>query len=136
MLTILEYLHNEGIIHRNIKPEKVIFDNNFMIKIADFGFATALTGKDGSGMLKTILGTESYMAPEIHHHEKYSGTAVDICATGIILFIMFTGHPPFMKADPKTDAYFKCLCNNKHATFWNAHSKNKPNKNAFFSNEI
>lgn len=118
MLTGLEYLHNSGLAHRDMKPENVLFDRNFMVKVADFGFATSLAGKDGSGMLKTILGTESYMAPEIHNHEKYSGTAVDIFATGIILFIMYAGHPPFMKADPKSDAYYKCLCNNRHATFW------------------
>ena len=38
---------------------------------------------------------------------------------------MYSGHPPFMKADLK-DPYFKTLTNNKHTTFWNAHSKSKP----------
>jgi serine/threonine protein kinase len=106
------------------------------LKIADFGFSTALAGKDGSGLLKTVLGTESYMAPEIHSHEKYSGTAVDIFASGIILFIMYTGHPPFVKADHKSDAYYKCLCTNRHSAFWTAHSKNKPGKMDFFSPEL
>lgn len=101
-----------------MKPENLLFDENFNLKIADFGFATALAGKDGSGLLRTILGTESYMAPEINNNSPYSGTAVDIFACGIILFIMITGHPPFMKADPKTDAYYKCLCTNRHNTFW------------------
>ena len=49
---------------------------------------------------------------------------------------MYTGHPPFVKADPKTDAYYRSLCNNKHEAFWNAHSKNKPGKNEFFSKEL
>jgi serine/threonine protein kinase len=49
-----------------MKPENLLFDENFNLKIADFGFATALEGKDGSGYLRTVLGTESYMAPEIH----------------------------------------------------------------------
>ena len=40
-----------------MKPENILFDENFNIKIADFGFATELAGKDGSGKLKTILGT-------------------------------------------------------------------------------
>lgn len=49
-----------------MKPENLLFGDNFLLKIADFGFATMLAGKDGSGYNKTILGTESYMAPEIH----------------------------------------------------------------------
>jgi len=111
----------------------LLYDDRYLLKIADFGFACSLAGKDGSGLLKTVLGTESYMAPEIHQHEKYSGTVVDIFAAGIILFIMYSGHPPFVKADSKSDPYYKCLCNNKHTAFWNAHSKNKPGKNEFFS---
>jgi len=136
MITGLEYLHGQGFAHRDMKPENLLFDEEFNLKIADFGFATALAGKDGSGLLRTILGTESYMAPEINNKSPYSGTAVDVFAAGIILFIMITGHPPFMKADPKSDPYYKCLCVNKHNTFWTAHSKNKPNKDAFFSNDL
>lgn len=49
-----------------MKPENILYDARFNLKIADFGFATALAGKDGDGLLKTILGTESYMCPEIH----------------------------------------------------------------------
>jgi serine/threonine protein kinase len=62
----LEYLHSQGIAHRDMKPENVLFDSEFNLKLADFGFAAALAGKDGSGLLHTVLGTESYMAPEIH----------------------------------------------------------------------
>lgn len=43
------------------------------MKVADFGFATLLEGKDGSGNLTTCLGTESYMAPEIHMRKPYNG---------------------------------------------------------------
>ena len=45
--------------------------------------------------MKTYLGTASYMAPEIHNHEKYDGAEVDLFATAVILFIMYTGTPPF-----------------------------------------
>jgi len=62
----LEHLQENGIAHRDMKPENLLFGDNFLLKIADFGFATMLAGKDGSGYNKTILGTESYMAPEIH----------------------------------------------------------------------
>jgi len=76
------------------------------------------------------LGTESYMAPEIHAKSPYKGDVVDLFASVIILFILFSGTPPFTKADPK-DPYYKLLINNKHETFWTAHSKHKPSKDFF-----
>lgn len=87
------------------------------MKVADFGFATLLEGKEGTGFLKTVLGTESYMAPEIHAKTPYIGSSVDLFAASIILFIMYSGTPPFSKADPK-DPYFKLLCTGRHDTFW------------------
>lgn len=111
----------------------MLFDENFILKIADFGFATLLEGKDGSGLLRTVLGTESYMAPEIHAKSPYSGVAVDMFAATVILFIIFTGGPPFSKADTK-DPYYKLLTTNKHDTFWAAHSRGKPKD--FFSPEF
>ena len=86
----MNYVHNKGVTHRDLKPENVLYDDNFNLKIADFGFAAPIEGKDGSGTLKTRLGTESYMAPEIHMKKPYSGSSVDLLASGIILFIMFT----------------------------------------------
>jgi len=62
----LSYLHNQEICHRDLKPENILYDEDFLLKIADFGFATALSGKRGDGMLDTVLGTENYMCPEIH----------------------------------------------------------------------
>jgi serine/threonine protein kinase len=52
--------------HRDLKPENLLYDKDYNLKVADFGFAAPLAGRDGSGYLKTRLGTESYMAPEIH----------------------------------------------------------------------
>ena len=90
LLDGLDYVHQKGITHRDLKPENVLFDHNFNLKIADFGFAAPVSGKDGSGTCKTKLGTESYMAPEIHARRPYIGTSVDLFACAIILFIMVT----------------------------------------------
>ena len=135
----LEYCHNEGITHRDLKPENLLFDGSFNLKIADFGFATLLSGKDGTGQLHTILGTESYMAPEIHLRKPYSGPSVDLFACGIILFILISGTPPFGKADPKSDPHYKLLCAGRQDVFWKAHERNKPKvegRDTFYSEQF
>lgn len=50
--------------------------------------------------MSTRLGTESYMAPEIHAKMRYNGNSIDVFAAGIILFIMQSLTPPFIKATP------------------------------------
>jgi len=139
IIETLEYCHGQGIAHRDLKPENLLFDGSFNLKIADFGFATLFAGKDGSGQLHTVLGTESYMAPEIHMRKPYSGPSVDLFACGIILFILLSGTPPFAKADPKSDPHYKLLCAGRHDVFWKAHERGKPKqagKENFFSEEF
>jgi hypothetical protein len=60
------------------------------------------------------------MAPEIHLGIDYNGTAVDLFASAIILFIMMKGSPAFGFAKPK-DYYYKNFCTNKHKSFWELH---------------
>jgi len=133
MIEALDHCHSKGFAHRDMKPENLLLDQDFNLLLADFGFATMLSGKDGSGKLRSILGTESYMAPEIHSKAPYVGTSVDLFAAGIILFIFITGHPPFNQAKA-TDAYYNLICMNNHQKFWAAHSRRKPE--GFFSMEF
>lgn len=104
------------------------------LKIADFGFSASLDGRDGSGKMRTVLGTEGYMAPEIISKQPYSGVKVDLFAAGVILFITLTGHPPFSKAEQKSCPYYRCLSTGKELKFWDAHARNK--EQGFFSPEL
>ena len=127
----MSYVHSNGVTHRDLKPENLLFDDKFNLKIADFGFAAPVQGRDGSGYCKTKLGTESYMAPEIHARRPYIGASVDLFASAIILFIMYTQHPPFTRADP-TDPFYRLICANRADLFWKAHAKNKKGGMDFF----
>ena len=98
ILAGLSHMHSHGLCHRDMKPDNILVDDNFNLVIADFGFAAPVEGKMGTGKLYTRLGTEAYMAPEIHAGQLYNGPSVDLFATAIILFIMKSGIPPFMKA--------------------------------------
>lgn len=129
MIEGLDYMHAKGVSHRDIKPENVLLNDEFVLKIADFGFASCKASNE------TRRGTESYMAPEIHQSQTYSGASVDLFAAAIILFIMITQHPPFAKAIP-TDPHYKLVCANRLDLFWKFHSRSKPNGMEFFSEEF
>lgn len=116
--------HDQGITHRDLKPENILFDEDFNLKLADFGFAAPAGGRDGSGLLRTFLGTEVYMAPELLRNEPYSGIAVDVFACGVILFILVSQHPAFGKATI-VDRYYSFF-QRDNQRFWALHSKSKP----------
>ena len=132
----LDYVHKTaGLSHRDIKPDNILVDGDFNIKIADFGFAGPLAGRTGDGYLKTKLGTEPYQAPEINERQPYKGEAVDLFAAAIVLFIMVSGTPPFTKAE-RDEFYYKLIAGNRFDLFWRYHVKGKPSGAKFFSEEF
>ena len=69
----LKDCHEIGIAHRDLKPSNILIDDQNNLKIADFGIAQALEGRDGKNFLHTICGTPGFKAPEIDSGQPYKG---------------------------------------------------------------
>lgn len=87
----LNYLHNKGIIYRDLKPENVLLDNDGHVKLTDFGLSKIL---EAGNTATTFCGTCEYLAPEIIAKMPYS-FAVDWWALGILTFELLYGRTPF-----------------------------------------
>mmetsp|Transcript_18133 Transcript_18133/g.45666 ORF Transcript_18133/g.45666 Transcript_18133/m.45666 type:complete len:726 (-) Transcript_18133:186-2363(-) len=93
----LEYLHNNNIVYRDLKPENVFIDQQGYTKLGDFGFAKVL---ESGNRTYTFCGTPGYVAPEnvLAHGYNYS---VDWWGLGVLMYVLLTGRQPF--STPKTD---------------------------------
>eukprot|EP00475_Leptophrys_vorax_P035391 TRINITY_DN582_c0_g1_i1.p1 TRINITY_DN582_c0_g1~~TRINITY_DN582_c0_g1_i1.p1 ORF type:complete len:518 (-),score=150.12 TRINITY_DN582_c0_g1_i1:50-1372(-) len=126
LISGLKECHSQGIAHRDLKPENLLLNKEFVLKIADFGFAHFQGNEQNKHTMRTECGTRGYMAPEVLAGKSYDESA-DIFSAGVILFIMLAGFPPFQHAT-KQDWWFNKLMNDKHALFWKAHERS-----AYFS---
>lgn len=88
----LSYLHEAGVVHRDMKPHNVFFEDG-AVKIGDYSLSKVITTSHRSGNTTTV-GSVHYMAPEISLG-RYDKT-VDIYALGVMLFEMLTGQPPYV----------------------------------------
>jgi len=87
------FLHKMGICHRDIKLNNILLDEEYNIKICDFGLSSFIT-KNKNGIYKKmqgIAGTPSYIAPEIIMNIPYDGVKADIFSLGVVLFNLRTG---------------------------------------------
>ncbi|SCU80267.1 LAME_0B02278g1_1 [Lachancea meyersii CBS 8951] len=96
----IKHLHDNGIVHRDIKDENVIVESNGFVKIVDFGSAAYIK----SGPFDVFVGTIDYAAPEVLGGEPYEGKPQDIWAIGILLYTIIFKENPFYNIDEILDS--------------------------------
>ena len=95
LLTALEYSHRAGVVHRDIKPGNIMITRAGQVKVMDFGIARAISDSSATVAQTTaILGTASYFSPEQAKGETVDART-DLYSTGVVLFEMLAGRPPF-----------------------------------------
>jgi serine/threonine-protein kinase len=105
VLRALEYSHQAGIVHRDIKPGNVMVTRNGDVKVMDFGIARAMNDAQ-STMTQTaqVIGTAQYLSPEQARGERVDARS-DLYSTGCLMYELLTGRPPFTGDSPVAIAY-------------------------------
>jgi serine/threonine-protein kinase len=105
ILTALEYSHRAGVVHRDIKPGNVMIAKNGQVKVTDFGIARAVNETTGSlDKPSGVVGTANYFSPEQAKGDRVDART-DLYSTGVVLFEMVTGRPPFRGESAVSVAY-------------------------------
>jgi beta-lactam-binding protein with PASTA domain/tRNA A-37 threonylcarbamoyl transferase component Bud32 len=105
VLIALEYSHQAGIVHRDIKPGNVMVTRNGDIKVMDFGIARSMSDNQAT-MTQTaqVIGTAQYLSPEQARGERVDARS-DLYSTGCLMYELLTGRPPFTGDSPVAIAY-------------------------------
>ncbi|KAJ3003584.1 hypothetical protein HKX48_001695 [Thoreauomyces humboldtii] len=95
IISAIRHLHALGVVHRDIKDENILVNEEFHVKLVDFGSAAFIPQPPTGKLFERFLGTIQYASPEILKGEKYRGPEAEVWALGCCLYIMLNGEVPF-----------------------------------------
>ena len=90
----LSFAHQQGLVHRDVKPQNVLLNGDGQAKVTDFGIARSLDVKQGMTQTGTVLGTSDYIAPEQAQGQRVD-EHTDVYSLGVVLYEMLTNEVPF-----------------------------------------
>src|SRR5439155_5345389 len=92
----VHYAHQRGVLHRDLKPGNILFDEQGEPHVTDFGLAKLRERDSSVTLTEAVLASPGYMAPEqAAGHSRQPTTAADIYSLGVVLFELVTGRLPF-----------------------------------------
>ncbi|MFN2586608.1 MAG: protein kinase [Actinomycetota bacterium] len=90
----LDFAHRAGVVHRDVKPDNVLFSDDGTLKVADFGIAKAAYASGDITTTGSILGTVTYISPEQADGREPDARS-DVYSVGVVLYELLSGRPPF-----------------------------------------
>eukprot|EP00826_Nyctotherus_ovalis_P047868 TRINITY_DN5578_c0_g2_i6.p1 TRINITY_DN5578_c0_g2~~TRINITY_DN5578_c0_g2_i6.p1 ORF type:complete len:317 (+),score=62.33 TRINITY_DN5578_c0_g2_i6:188-1138(+) len=130
MLILVYSIHNNGVVHLDLKPENVMFNEDGELRLIDFGHSAILSSR--TRITRTDIGTTPYLAPEVakdlvareegkeenvRHKIGYVGRAADVYSLGIVLFAIHFRTLPFGIAN-EVDKGYAMIVNEEYEKFW------------------
>lgn len=106
----IEFLHDNGVMHRDIKSDNLLLDDSFNLKLGDFGVSTVL---QRSAMANAPTGTIGYCAPEVMKEDEDYDLSCDIFSFGVVLWELLNALPNPFFVSP-VEAYITSMEGNKH----------------------
>jgi serine/threonine-protein kinase len=94
MARALAFAHQNGLVHRDVKPQNVLLNGDGQAKVTDFGIARSLDVQHGMTQTGTVLGTSDYIAPEQAQGQRVD-EQTDVYSLGVVLYELLTSHVPF-----------------------------------------
>ncbi|MBP2418369.1 serine/threonine-protein kinase [Microlunatus capsulatus] len=104
VLSALAAAHDAGLVHRDVKPENVLFSDRGQVKVADFGLAKAVSSQTSTATQGLLIGTVSYLPPELVLSGRADARS-DVYSAGVVLFELLTGRKPHTGETPIQVAY-------------------------------